>query len=198
MNRTKIVTLLLAVLVLVALGHHQLGQMTTQALNTPLVPYALAQGTPSASPSPSPSTSPTPTPSIGESCTPGFYKNHTSFINGGSCFSANSSTTVATVFGTGSGIDPCVSSLTLLQALSVPASFCGAGTLAQTELNLMRQAITAVLNATTSTPSACSAATGIINATNAAIASQDATVMAALQSFLETNINNDKIGRCAD
>ncbi len=40
MNRTKIVTLLLAVLVLVALGHHQLVQMSQQALNTQLVPAA--------------------------------------------------------------------------------------------------------------------------------------------------------------
>jgi hypothetical protein len=148
-------------------------------------------------PSPSPSPSPTPTPSIGESCTPGFYKKHTSFINGGSCFSASSSTLVSAVFGTASGIDSCVSSMTLLQALSAPASTCGGGTLAQHELNLMRQAITALLNATTSSPSACGAASGIVNATNAAIASGDASVMDALQSFLEKNINNDKIGRCA-
>ena len=37
MNRTKIVTLLLAVLVLVAVGHHQLLRMSKQALNTNLV-----------------------------------------------------------------------------------------------------------------------------------------------------------------
>lgn len=42
MNRTKIVTLLLAVLVLVAVGHHQLVQMSRQALNTDLVPAAEA------------------------------------------------------------------------------------------------------------------------------------------------------------
>src|SRR5579864_4592193 len=42
MNRTKIVTLLLAVLVLVAVGHHQLTQMSRQALNTQLVPAAEA------------------------------------------------------------------------------------------------------------------------------------------------------------
>jgi hypothetical protein len=42
MNRTKIVTLLLAVLVLVAVGHHQLVQMSRQALNTQLVPAAEA------------------------------------------------------------------------------------------------------------------------------------------------------------
>ena len=40
MNRTKIVTLLLAVLVLVAVGHHQLVQMSTKTLNTPLITTA--------------------------------------------------------------------------------------------------------------------------------------------------------------
>jgi hypothetical protein len=113
MNRTKIVTLLLAEFVLVAVGHHQLVQMSTQALNTPLVPYALA-GTTSPSPSSSPSASPSPTPGIGQSCTPGFYKKRTSFINGGSCFSASSGTLVSTVFGTASGIDPCVSNIDLV------------------------------------------------------------------------------------
>jgi len=81
--------------------------------------------------------------------------------------------------------------------LKAPASACGSGTTAQKQLNLMRQAISAWLNATTSSPSACSAATGIVNATNQAIAAGDAT-MAALQDFFEKNINNDKIGRCVD
>lgn len=191
MNRSKIVTLLLAVLVLVALGHHQLVQMSTQALNTPLVPYALAS-----TPSPSPSASPTPTPSIGESCTPGFYKNHTDFINGGACVAGvTKDTLVSTIFGSfGSS---CVYSKSLLQVLQAPASACGSGNSAQKQLNLMRQAIAAWLNATTSSPSACSAAGGIVIATDQAIQAGDAA-MAALQSFLETNINNDKIGRCAE
>ena len=42
MNRTKILTLLLAVLALVAVGHHQLTQMSKQVLNTQLVPAAEA------------------------------------------------------------------------------------------------------------------------------------------------------------
>jgi hypothetical protein len=40
MRSTKMVTLLLAVLALVAVGHHQLAQMSKQALNTQLVPAA--------------------------------------------------------------------------------------------------------------------------------------------------------------
>jgi len=40
MNHTKIVTLVLAVLVLVALGHHQLVRVSTNRLNTNLVPAA--------------------------------------------------------------------------------------------------------------------------------------------------------------
>jgi hypothetical protein len=35
MNRTRIVMLLLVVLVLVAVGHHQLAQFSTHVLNTP-------------------------------------------------------------------------------------------------------------------------------------------------------------------
>ncbi len=54
MNRTKIVTLLLAVLVLVALGHHQLVQMSNRALDTPLVTLAQAQSTASPTPTPIP------------------------------------------------------------------------------------------------------------------------------------------------
>ena len=194
MNRTKIVTLLLAVLVLVAVGHHQLVQMSTQALNTPLVPYALAFTSPSPGPSPGPSASPTPTPQIGESCTPGFYKNHTTFINGGSCVAGvTKDTLVSTIFGSvGSS---CVFNLTLLQALSAaPGQVCVGD---QAQLNLMRQAITAWLNATTSSPSACSAASEIVILTDQAILAGP-TAEGQLQNFFETNINNDKIGRCKD
>jgi hypothetical protein len=42
MRHTKIVTLTLAVLVLVAVGHHQLKQVSTKVLNTNLVPAAEA------------------------------------------------------------------------------------------------------------------------------------------------------------
>lgn len=189
----KILTLSLLILALVAIVNHQLTQTSK---NVSLIPIAEAQGTPTPTATPTPT--PTSTPVIGESCTPGFYKNHTSFINGGSCVAGvTKDTLVSTIFGVGSGIDSCVSGKSLLEVLKAPADSCGSGTTAQKQLNLMRQAISAWLNATTSSPSACSAATGIVNATNQAIAAGDAT-MAALQSFLEKNVNNDKIGRCVD
>ena len=197
MKPGKIFTLACLLLALVAIVNHQL---TQNSKNASLITAAQAESTPTDSPTPTPTATATPTstPVIGESCTPGFYKTHTSFINGGSCVGGvTKDTLVSTIFGVGSGIDPCVSGKTLLGVLQAPASACGSGTTAQKQLNLMRQAISAWLNATTSSPSACSAASGIVNATNQAIAAGDAT-MAALQSFLERNVNNDKIGRCVD
>ena len=200
MKPGKIFTLACLLLALVAIVNHQL---TQNSKNASLITAAQAQVA-DTSPTPTPTATatatatPTSTPVIGESCTPGFYKTHTSFINGGSCVGGvTKDTLVSTIFGVGSGIDPCVSGKTLLGVLQAPASACGSGTTAQKQLNLMRQAISAWLNATTSSPSACSAASGIVNATNQAIAAGDAT-MAALQSFLERNVNNDKIGRCVD
>ena len=192
----KVLTLSFLLLALVAIVNHQL---TQNSKNASLITAAQAQvADTSPTPTPTATATPTSTPVIGESCTPGFYKNHTSFINGGSCVGGvTKDTLVSTIFGVGSGIDPCVSGKSLLGVLQAPASACGSGTTAQKQLNLMRQAISAWLNATTSSPSACSAASGIVNATNQAIAAGDAT-MAALQSFLERNVNNDKIGRCVD
>jgi len=197
MKPGKIFTLACLLLALVAIVNHQL---TQNSKNASLITAAQAASTATETPTPTPTATATPTstPVIGESCTPGFYKTHTSFINGGSCVGGvTKDTLVSTIFGVGSGIDPCVSGKTLLGVLQAPASACGSGTTAQKQLNLMRQAISAWLNATTSSPSACSAATGIVNATNQAIAAGDAT-MAALQDFLEKNVNNDKIGRCVD
>jgi len=197
MKPGKIFTLACLLLALVAIVNHQL---TQNSKNASLITAAQAASTATETPTPTPTATATPTstPVIGESCTPGFYKTHTSFINGGSCVGGvTKDTLVSTIFGVGSGIDPCVSGKTLLGVLQAPASACGSGTTAQKQLNLMRQAISAWLNATTSSPSACSAASGIVNATNQAIAAGDAT-MAALQSFLERNVNNDKIGRCVD
>lgn len=196
MKPGKIFTLACLLLALVAIVNHQL---TQNSKNASLITAAQAQvADTSPTPTPTATATPTSTPVIGESCTPGFYKTHTSFINGGSCVGGvTKDTLVSTIFGVGSGIDPCVSGKTLLGVLQAPASACGSGTTAQKQLNLMRQAISAWLNATTSSPSACSAASGIVNATNQAIAAGDAT-MAALQSFLERNVNNDKIGRCVD
>jgi hypothetical protein len=173
MTRTKIIVFMTLVLALVAIGHHQLRQLSKQALNTNFVPAAYAQSTPTPTPTPTPS--PTPTPAISEACTPGFFKNHPQFITGGTCFPGiTQNSTVAALFGTASGINSCVSSLTLLQALSDPPNQCGGG-LPQAELILIKQAITRVLNATNSSPPACTAAMAVITTTNSAIATAVAT-----------------------
>jgi hypothetical protein len=63
MNRTKVATLLIVVLALVAVGHHQLARMmSNQALSTNLIPLAYAQATPTPTPTPTPAPTPTPTP----------------------------------------------------------------------------------------------------------------------------------------
>jgi len=196
MTRSRIVVLVVVVLALVAIGHHQLEQLSNNALNTSFVTSVQAYATATPTPTVTPTPTPTPTPApIGESCTPGFYKNHTSFINGGSCVSGVSGgTLVSAIFGSvGSS---CVYNKTLLEVLSSPASACGPGSPAQAQLNLMRQAITAWLNATTSSPSACTAAAQIVVQTDLAILA-GAGSEGLLQNSFETNINNDKIGRCA-
>ena len=81
--------------------------------------------------------------------------------------------------------------------LQAPASACGSGTTAQKQLNLMRQADQRLAECHHIKPIGLQCCFGIVNATNQAIAAGDAT-MAALQSFLERNVNNDKIGRCVD
>jgi hypothetical protein len=184
MNRTRIVMLLLVVLVLVAVGHHQLAQFSKHVLNTPLVSTAYAG--PVASPTV------TPTPSIGQSCTLGFYKKNFELITG--CFGISSSTTVSTLLGAGSAVNSCVGSLTLLQALQAPASQCGTGNLAQAELIMIKQLITAVANAGNSSPPACGAASTLVAQANLLIALGDKSSITAFGTSLESNVNNDKIG----
>ena len=184
MNRTRIVMFLLVVLVLVAVGHHQLAQFSKHVLNTPLVSTAYAG--PVASPTV------TPTPSIGQSCTLGFYKKNFELITG--CFGISSSTTVSTLLGAGSAVNSCVGSLTLLQALQAPASQCGTGNLAQAELIMIKQLITAVANAGNSSPPACGAASTLVAQANLLIALGDKSSITAFGTSLESNINNDKLG----
>ncbi len=175
---------MLVVLVLVAVGHHQLAQFSKHVLNTPLVSTAYAG--PVASPTV------TPTPSIGQSCTLGFYKKNFELITG--CFGISSSTTVSTLLGAGSAVNSCVGSLTLLQALQAPASQCGTGNLAQAELIMIKQLITAVANAGNSSPPACGAASTLVAQANLLIALGDKSSITAFGTSLESNINNDKLG----
>jgi len=128
MNRSRIVVLVVVMLTLVAIGHHQLAQLSNKTLNTSFVPVAQAYQSPGPTPSPS------PTPG-NQGCTPGFWKNHTSAWQ---CFSPGA--TVSSVF---TGVDPSLASSTLLQALS----FQGGSTLAGAEEILLRAAVAALLNA---------------------------------------------------
>jgi len=184
MNRTRIVMFLLVVLVLVAVGHHQLAQFSKHVLNTPLVSTAYAG--PVASPTV------TPTPPIGQSCTLGFYKKNFELITG--CFGISFSTKVSTLLGAGSAVDSCVGNLTLLGALQAPASQCGTGNLAQAELIMIKQLIAAVANAGNSSPPACGAASTLVAQANLLIALGDKSAITAFGTSLESNINNDKIG----
>ena len=105
---------------------------------------------------------------ITEACTPGFFKNHTQFITGNSCFTIDQNTLVSTLYP---GVDSCVGNLTLLGVLSAPTKACGsADGLPGGEIILLRQAVTRMLNATNSNPNACSEANAIISVTNKAIA----------------------------
>ena len=99
MKLGKVLTLSFLLLALVAIVNHQLAQ---NSKNTSLITAAQAQGAPTETPTPTATPTPTPTstPVIGESCTPGFYKTHTSFINGGSCVGGvTKDTLVSTIFG---------------------------------------------------------------------------------------------------
>jgi hypothetical protein len=201
MKNGKILTLSFLLLALVAIVNHQLAQNSRQALNTSLITTAQAQGTPTSTPTATPTSTPSPTPGIGQSCTPGFYKTHQQFIIGCGVTGPNETLTqlglnnLATCNHNGS-VFP-MGDLSLITTLSAPASYCGPGTLAQQELNLLRQVITAYLNGANSNPQACGAASDIIKLANAAIgkaAGGDSSGLATLQSSLETNINNDKFG----
>ena len=106
---------------------------------------------------------------VTQHCTVGFFKNHSQFLNSGTCtnFVFDQNTLVSDMFP---GVDSCVGSLTFLELLKSPSSVCGdASTLPGAEIILLRQAITRAANASNSTPPSCDAVYGTITRTNAAI-----------------------------
>jgi hypothetical protein len=106
---------------------------------------------------------------INQHCTVGFYKNHSKFINSGSCtrFVFDANTLVSALFP---DVDSCVGSLTLLQLLQGSTTVCGAGsTIPGAEVILLRQAIARISNATNSTPISCDGVFGTLQQSNAAI-----------------------------
>jgi hypothetical protein len=106
---------------------------------------------------------------VTQHCTVGFYKNHSQFLNSGTCtnFVFDSSTLVSALFP---DVDPCVGALTLLQLLQDSTTVCGAGsTIPGAEVILLRQAIARIANAANSSPPSCDAVFGTIHKTNATI-----------------------------
>jgi hypothetical protein len=134
---------------------------------------------------------------VTQHCTVGFYKNHTQFLNNGSCaqIAFNSNTVVSTVFP---DVDPCVGAMTFLQVMSAPSSACGgANTLAGGEIILLRQGITRLANAAYSAPTSCNALLPTIAKANTtiddAIATDNRQVLITL-SQVWGFLNND--GSC--
>lgn len=130
---------------------------------------------------------------VTQGCTVGFYKNHTQFLNSGTCtnevFDAN--TVVSTIFP---DVDPCVGAFTFLGLLNAPTSACGgANTMAGGQIILLRQTIARLANAANSSPAACNALPGTTNRTNSAIddaiATNNRNEMITLGAVLDT-LNN--------
>jgi len=103
---------------------------------------------------------------VTQHCTVGFYKNHSQFLNSGTCTnpSFTKDTLVSAVFP---NVDACVGAMTFLQLLQAPSNACGvASTLAGGEIILLRQAIARLANAANSDPASCDAVGGTTAKTN--------------------------------
>ncbi len=127
---------------------------------------------------------------VTEHCTVGFFKNHSQFLNSGTCSKTvfDPTTLVSALFP---DVDSCVGSLTILGLLESPTSVCGSGsTFAGAEVILLRQAIARLGNAANSSPPSCDAVYGTINKTNAtiddAIATDNRNELTVLGQFLDS------------
>lgn len=173
MKHTKVAVLMLLVLALVAIGHHQLTQVAKLALSTDFVSAASAMPQPSESPSPTPS--PSPSPSLGlEGCTPGFWKASQHFA---SWVSYTPQTTLGSVFNIGGTLG----NATFLQALS----FQGGSDLQAAMRLLLRAAVAALLNAANPEVEYPITEATIISSVNAALASNNRDTILTLASQLD-------------
>jgi len=127
---------------------------------------------------------------VTQHCTVGFYKNHSQFLNSGTCTNVvfSPTTLVSAVFP---NVDSCVGSMTFLQLISAPSSACGGGsTLAGGEIILLRQAIARLANAANSTPPSCDAVGGTTAKTNLtiddAVATDDRNELVALGAIYDS------------
>ena len=103
---------------------------------------------------------------VTEHCTVGFYKNHTQFLNNGTCtkFVFNKDTLVSTLFP---DVDSCVGAFTLEGLLDASSSACGpASSIAGGEIIMLRQAIARLANAANSTPPSCDAVNATVRISN--------------------------------
>jgi hypothetical protein len=130
---------------------------------------------------------------VTQHCTVGFYKNHSQFLNNGTCtnYTFDQNTLVSTLFP---DADPCVGAMTLLGLLQSPSSACGgANTMAGGEIILLRQAIARIANAANSDPPSCDAVFGTIHQTNNsidnAISTDNRNALTLLSQIFDT-LNN--------
>jgi hypothetical protein len=133
---------------------------------------------------------------VTQHCTVGFYKNHTQYLDNGSCtnYTFDQNTLVSVLFP---DVDPCVGAMTLQQLLSSPSSACGgASTLAGGEIILLRQAITRIANGANSDPVSCDGVFGTIHQTNNTIDEAVSTDDRNSLVFLSQVFNNLNQGSC--
>ena len=130
---------------------------------------------------------------VTQGCTVGFYKNHTQYLNSGTCTNLvfDSTTVVSTVFP---DVDPCVGAMTFLSLLQAPSSACGgANTMAGGQIILLRQTIARLANAANSNPTSCNALPGTVsksnNAIDEALALDDRNIMISVAAVIDT-LNN--------
>jgi hypothetical protein len=122
-------------------------------------------------------------PTLGEGCTPGFWKNHVSAW-GATGFTAGR--TASSVFS-GASAFPSLSSRTLLQTLQGGG---GSGTLGAARI-LLRAAVAALLNSAHPNLDYPRTTAEVIAAVNAALASNNRTTMLTLATALD---NNNQLG----
>jgi len=169
----KTAAFLAAIVMIVTLGLMLSNAGPTVAQTAPDI-IAVVTATATFTPKPTP----TPTPKIGQGCTPGFWKNHTSIWP--SPYSP--SQTVGSVFTVPSGLSS-LGSATLLQALG----FGGGTGVEGAARTLLRDAVAALLNsaALSSYPVTSS---DVIAMTNAALASGSrSTILSQATSFNASN-----------
>ncbi len=147
---------------------------TTQAETSPLLIAIGSSPTPTFTPkaTATPKPSPTATPKVGEGCTPGFWKNHTSLWPSPYTPSA----TVGSVFS-GASAFPSLATATLSEALA----FGGGPGVSGAAQTLLREAVSALLNSAALSGYPFTTAQ-VISQTNTALGSNNRDIILAQAS----------------